>query len=121
MNENYNAQNIPPQGNPICPHCGAPVRGGETFCGSCGGALRMTYAPARQPADTMTVFDYILSMFLYSIPVVGLILMLYWGFSSTVGINRKNFARAYLVLYVIQVIAVVLITFFFGTIITSVF
>ena len=81
----------------------------------------MTYAPARQPADTMTVFDYILSMFLYSIPVVGLILMLYWGFSSTVGINRKNFARAYLVLYVIQVIAVVLIIYFFGTIFTSVF
>ena len=37
-----------------------------------------------------------------NIPVVGVILALYWGFSSQTGINRKNFARTVLILRVIQ-------------------
>ena len=115
MNENYNPQNPNPQGMAICPHCGAPVRSDATFCGNCGGALRSGFSHVRRDMDVMGVFDYILSMVLFSLPIVGLILMLYWGFSSTTGINRKNFARAYLVLYVIQLILVFACTALFGS------
>ncbi|MBQ7922023.1 MAG: zinc ribbon domain-containing protein [Clostridia bacterium] len=121
MNENYNGQNQNenPQGMPVCPHCGAPVRGEATFCGNCGNALRIGFAPMQQNVDTMGIFDYILMMILFTLPIVGVILMLYWSFSSSTGINKKNFARAYLVLYIIQIVVIFAFTLLFGSLFTS--
>ena len=36
--------------------------------------------------------------------VIGLVLMLYWSFGGQVGINRKHFARAYLIFYAISLV-----------------
>lgn len=99
MNENYNnSGNEPPKEEPHCPRCGAPLPDGAAFCGNCG--LQMQ----RPAADILSVWDYVLMMVIFSLPVVGLVLMIYWSFSGQTGINRKHFARAYLIFYAISLV-----------------
>lgn len=98
MNDNQ-FQNQFPNEPAHCPRCGTPMENGASFCGNCG--LRFTRAKA---ADVLSVGDYILMMVLFSVPILGLILMLYWSFSSQMAVNRKNFARAYLIFYVISTV-----------------
>ncbi|MBE6615083.1 MAG: DUF2116 family Zn-ribbon domain-containing protein [Ruminococcaceae bacterium] len=101
MNDNSNFQNEFPNEMPHCPRCGAPINTGAAFCGNCG----LQFEKVQKSAiDTLSVWDYILMMVIFSLPVVGLVLMLYWGFGSQVAINRKNFARAYLIFYVISMV-----------------
>lgn len=97
MNDNeYNAP-YPPQ-EKHCPRCGAVVPENATFCGNCGLPLQ------RPKTDVLSVGDYLLMMVLFSIPIVGLVLMLYWGFSRHTAVNRKHFVRAYLIFYVINMV-----------------
>lgn len=58
--------------------------------------------------EKLSVLDYFVLFLVTNIPVVGVILALYWGFSAQTGINRKNFARTILILRVIQDIVVFL-------------
>ena len=52
--------------------------------------------------EKLSVLDYFVMLFVSNIPVVGLILALFWGFSSSSGVNRKNFARTVLIMRAIQ-------------------
>lgn len=81
-----------------CPRCGAELPEHAAFCGSCG----LNMQPEK--ADVLSVGDYVLMMLLFSLPVAGLVLMLYWGFGSRVQVNRKHFARAYLIFYAINMV-----------------
>ena len=49
----------------------------------------------------LSVGEFILMLFLTGIPVVGFILLLVWAFSGGVNQNRKNYARATLILSII--------------------
>lgn len=90
------------QNEPLhCPRCGAPITSETVFCGNCGLQLLKTQKPE---ADVLSVGDYILMMLIFSMPIAGLVMMLFWGFGSQVSVNRKNFARAYLVYYVISLV-----------------
>ena len=101
MNGNYNGfQNEPPKEEPHCLRCGTPLPDGAAFCGNCGLQMQKQ-APA---VDVLTVWDYVLMMVIFSLPVIGLVLMLYWSFGGQVGINRKHFARAYLIFYAISLV-----------------
>jgi hypothetical protein len=62
------------------------------------------------PADTqqnsflqkpLTVGDWILTLIVLSIPLIGLVFLLYWALSSTSNVNRKNYCIAVLILAVI--------------------
>lgn len=97
-NQEYNHTNTPPETERHCPRCGHIVPENATFCGNCGLPL------APQKTDVLSVGDYLLMMMLFSIPVAGLVLMLYWGFSRRTAVNRKHFARAYLIFYVINMV-----------------
>jgi len=56
----------------------------------------------RPPLDApLTVWQYIGTFILSGLPMVGFILLLVWAFSSDTNINKKNFARALLILGVI--------------------
>jgi len=51
----------------------------------------------------LTVGDWIITLIILAIPLVGLIFLLYWALSSTSNVNRKNFCIAYIVLALIFV------------------
>ena len=46
----------------------------------------------------MSVGDYIIAFLLVCIPLAGLILLIVWASSTDININKKNFAKAYLIL-----------------------
>ena len=61
-------------------------------------------APAMSAQDKpLTVGDWIITLIILAIPLVGLIFLLYWALSSTSNVNRKNFCIAYIVLALIFV------------------
>ena len=69
-----------------------------------------TYQPAAsQPYgpfvdnSPLSVGQYIVMFILMAIPLVNLIMLFVWGFSSSENTNKKNFARASLILLVIAI------------------
>ncbi len=70
--------------------------------------LTQAFADAREipPAESspLSAGDYVVMFILFSIPVVNLVLALIWGFGSNVNLNRKNFAKAILILWLVMLI-----------------
>lgn len=56
------------------------------------------YGPAQIEREPLSVGNYIGMFFLSAIPMVGFIMLLIWAFGSGVNINRKNYARAVLIM-----------------------
>ncbi len=99
---------------------GAPM--GNLYGGQPNGGLYQS-APnwnRHVPVDTLSTVDYILMMVLFSLPIVGLVLMLYWSFSSSVGVNRKHFARAYLIFYCISFVLGLIFMGVMGSVVSTV-
>ena len=46
----------------------------------------------------LTVGDWVLTLIVLSIPLVGFIFLLYWALSSTSNVNRKNYCIAVLII-----------------------
>jgi hypothetical protein len=55
----------------------------------------------------------------FSIPLIGFILMIVWAVSSTTNINRKNFSRAYLIIWIVATILFTIIGVSFATFLFS--
>jgi|GEM_PF-1097702 len=65
----------------------------------------------------LTVGDWILTIILLSIPLVGFVFLLYWALSSSSNINRKNYCIAVLIIGLIftaLLIALVIMGVFAG-------
>lgn len=58
------------------------------------------YGSVQSNRDPLTVGNYIGMFFLSVIPMVGFIMLLVWAFGSSVNLNKKNCARAMLILSV---------------------
>jgi len=117
-----------------CENCGTTISDSAKFCLSCGTptGTRQPAAPQApayaspqptytQPAYTqpaysqqkfgqtqgvppLSVGGYIWMFLLLCIPIVNVILLLVWSFGGNVNQNKKNFARATLLLIVIGVV-----------------
>lgn len=61
----------------------------------------------RASAPVMSLGDWIITFIVLAIPIVGLVMLFVWGFSSTTNPNKANFCKAYLI------IALVFIVLFF--------
>jgi len=59
----------------------------------------------------LSVGDWIFTLIILSIPLVGFIFLLYWSLSSKSNTNRKNFCIAYLVLALIFIAIIVALMF----------
>ncbi len=98
----------------FCPHCGKALDKNAVFCDNCGtrigDAIVRPQTPCKPPEDTspLKTGEYFLLTFLYSLPLVGLILMIVWSFSDG-NVNRKNLSRAYLIWQVIAIVLGVLL------------
>ncbi len=72
----------------------------------------------KQKADPLSVGDYIVMFILFSLPVVNLVLAIVWSLTEGGNPNRRNFARAYVILWlvilVIIIFAVILARVFFS-------
>jgi uncharacterized membrane protein YdbT with pleckstrin-like domain len=71
----------------------------------------------RSSAPVMSLGDWIITMIVLSIPLVGFIMMFVWGFSSSANPNKANFCKAALIFFLISV---VLSFLFFGSVIMGI-
>ncbi len=61
----------------------------------------------------LSPWQYLWSVFLLNLPVLGLILMIVWACGGTYYLNRRNIARAYLLLLAIVAIVTFLAIYVF--------
>ena len=106
-----------------CPYCGVVITPGQAVCGSCGRALPQSapmqntapvppvqnynarpmptppsgYSPEYKP---LSAWAYIGYNILFSIPIVGFILLIVYALDSG-NINRRNYARSFLLIMLI--------------------
>jgi len=52
----------------------------------------------------LSVKDFLISFLLLSVPILNLVLLFLWGFRDNVNPNKRNLARATLIIYVIAII-----------------
>lgn len=115
-----------------CPICGSEYDDTVSFCTECGVKLhhdQPTYTAAGEythtPEDNekpLSMGSYMLMELLARIPVVNLIVLLIWSFSSDTNTNRKNWSRARLIWVAIGLVAAALgiaALIFFGSILTT--
>ena len=50
-----------------------------------------------QETSVMTVQDWVITILIVSLPVIGLIMLFVWGFGSGTNQNKANFAKASLI------------------------
>lgn len=58
--------------------------------------------PTQSLTDPLSVGQYLLMFLLFCIPIVNIILLFMWGFGSNVNLNKKNYARAALIISAIM-------------------
>ena len=63
--------------------------------------------------NELSVGDWILTLIVLAVPLVNVVMYLYWAFSSSAHPTRRNFSRASLVLFAIGV-AFYLVVLFIG-------
>ena len=93
----------------VCKKCGGPVKMEDTFCMHCGMPLEKeeTYKEEKRDdsrAAVLSVWDYLLMLIILAIPVVNIIVCIFWIVGKNGNPNRRNFAKAWLVLAVIGTI-----------------
>ena len=74
-----------------------------------------------QNTEPMRVGQYIGTMIISAIPLVGFIMLLVWAFGSDTNINKKNYARAVLILSVIGVVLGIIFSAVIGAAISALF
>lgn len=62
----------------------------------------------------MSVTDWVLTIFLSGIPLIGLILLFMWAFADNQKIERVNWAKATLVWYLIGIVFASIFFMIFG-------
>jgi len=70
--------------------------------------------------QTVSLGDWILTMILSGIPLVGLIMLFVWAFGGGAKASKQNYARAVLILAIIGIILGVLSSILFAGIFTAI-
>ena len=67
----------------------------------------------------LSVTEWIVVFLLIGLPVIGFILVLYWSFGDNVNINKKNFSKAMLLLFVVTILLAIIFSLFFGQLLST--
>ena len=104
-----------------CKKCGGTVKVEDQFCMHCGMPLEkeehVREHSAREEkqddhkAEVLTMWDYLLMLILMAIPVVNFIVCILWIISSNGNPNRRNFAKAWMIVAVVGTILSGLLAF----------
>ena len=93
----------------ICKKCGGAVKMEDQFCMHCGMPLEKEESAREEngndnKAEVLSMGDYLLMLILLAIPVVNFIVCILWIISGSGNPNRKNFAKAWLIIAVVGTI-----------------
>ena len=100
----------------ICKKCGGAVKMEDQFCMHCGMPLEKEESVREEngndnKAEVLSMGDYLLMLILLAIPVVNFIVCILWIISGNGNPNRKNFAKAWLIIAVVGTILSGLLAF----------
>ncbi len=87
-----------------CKRCGQVIPDSAVVCPSCGS---MVSSGALGGEEAVSIGDWLLTLFLVGIPIVGFILLLVWAFSGSTNSSKQNWARAALIWAVIAIVLAV--------------
>ncbi len=59
-------------------------------------------------APVMTVKDWVITMLITAIPLVGFVMLFVWGFSDSENPSKSNWAKATLIMFAIGVVLYIL-------------
>ena len=93
----------------VCKKCGGTVKAEDQFCMHCGMPLEKEESVREErreenQAEVLSMGDYLLMLILMAIPVVNFIVCIFWIISGNSNPNKRNFAKAWLILAVIGTI-----------------
>jgi len=64
----------------------------------------------------MSVGDWVITMIIASIPLIGIIMLFVWAFGSDTNLSKKNWAKAILIFFgIIIVIYILILLLFLGS------
>lgn len=72
-----------------------------------------------EKADVIKIGDWVLTMLILAIPLVGVIMLFVWAFGSGTNPNKANFAKAALIWVVIGIVLSILFFSAFAALLTS--
>lgn len=127
----------------FCENCGKQIPEDAAFCTHCGAKqpgisatkpaidslqkpqpprpiLPSQPAQAAEGVDLITMGQYLIMFLIMAIPIAGIVMLFVWGFSSETGPNKKNFARAYLIMMAIAIGVGILISIVRAAIMASI-
>ena len=58
----------------------------------------------RASAPVMSLGDWIITLIVLAIPIVGLVMLFVWAFSSSTNPNKANLCKAYLIFALIAIV-----------------
>ena len=93
----------------ICKKCGGTVKTEDQFCMHCGTPLEKEESVKEEKrdesqAEVLSFWDYLMMLILLAIPVVNFVVCILWIVGKNGNPNRRNFAKAWMVLAVIGTI-----------------
>jgi len=65
-------------------------------------------------SETMSAKEWALTIFITSLPLVGIIMLFVWGFDSNTNIHKQNYAKGSLLLIAIGFAIILSFLFLFG-------
>lgn len=127
----------------FCENCGKQIPDDAVFCTHCGAkqlgtsVTSQTMSSVQKPqpvraspslppvqatggVDLITMGQYLIMFLIMCIPIAGIVMLFIWGFGSETGPNKKNFARAYLVMMAIAVGVGIVMSIALGAIMASI-
>lgn len=69
---------------------------------------------SQENATVMSYKEWALTIFIASLPLIGIIMVLVWAFDSNTNIHKKNWAKGNLLIMIIAFILVMMFLFVFG-------
>ncbi|MEI8200866.1 MAG: hypothetical protein WCG21_12455 [Eubacteriales bacterium] len=71
-------------------------------------------------SETVSLGDWIVTMILSAIPIVGLIMILVWAFGGGAKPSKKNYARALIIMAIIGIVLGIISSILFAGIFASI-
>jgi len=68
--------------------------------------------PEQKLAPAMSLKDWIITLLITWIPLVGIVMLFVWAFSSDTNENKRNWAKAFLIIQLIAFVLVIIIYIF---------